>query len=137
MRFSEANSTSGNFITAYDAAIVVIHGRRYPHGLIVTPTQIIAPWSMQATELTIAALEPLLALAPQLILIGTGTQQVFLAPELHCAVLQRGIGLEVMNSGAACRTYNILVAEGRSVGMALTAAASQPCCAPHTDPAPL
>ncbi|MBK1642497.1 hypothetical protein CKO12_11530 [Chromatium okenii] len=122
MRFSEADDTSGNLITAYDAEGVVVGRQRYLAGLIVTPTQIVAPWAAPAAALTITHLEQVLALAPQVILLGTGTQQIFLAPQLQFAVLQRGIGLEVMNSAAACRTYNILAAEGRRVAVALTQA---------------
>ncbi len=122
MRFSEADDTSGNLITAYDAEGVVVGRQRYPAGLIVTPTQIVAPWAVQVDDLTIEKLEQVLALAPQVILLGTGTQQIFLAPQLQFTVLQRGIGLEVMNSAAACRTYNILAAEGRRVAVALTQA---------------
>ena len=53
------------------------------------------------------------------LLLGTGATHVFPAPELRRAFAEAGVGLEAMNTGAACRTYNILLAEGRSVGAAL------------------
>jgi uncharacterized protein len=53
------------------------------------------------------------------LLLGTGTKQVFPAPDVRRAFADAGVGLEAMTTGAACRTYNILLAEGRMVGAAL------------------
>ncbi|MBV5310546.1 Mth938-like domain-containing protein [Chromatium okenii] len=115
MRFSEADNANGYLIDAYDTHGVVIGKQRYAQGLIVTPTQIIAPWSLQLADLTAESIDELLAFAPQIIVLGTGSRQVFPDPILYFAVLERGIGFEVMDTGAACRTYNILVSEGRRV----------------------
>jgi uncharacterized protein len=57
--------------------------------------------------------------ALQSLLLGTGAKQVFPTPDLRRAFAEAGVGLEAMNTGAACRTYNILLAEGRPVGAAL------------------
>lgn len=115
MKFSEADNTNGYLIDAYDAQGVMIGKQRYTQGLIVTPTQIIAPWSLQPTDLTAEFIDELLAFAPQIIVLGTGNRQVFPDPSLYFAVMERGIGFEVMDTGAACRTYNILIADGRRV----------------------
>jgi uncharacterized protein len=57
--------------------------------------------------------------ALQSLLLGTGAMQVFPTPDLRRAFAEAGVGLEAMNTGAACRTYNMLLAEGRPVGAAL------------------
>jgi len=115
MRFSEADNTNGHLIDAYDAHGVVIGKQRYQQGLIVMSTQIIAPWTVQPADLTGEHLDELLAFTPQIIVLGTGSRQVFPDSRLYFAVLERGVGFEVMDTGAACRTYNILVSEGRRV----------------------
>jgi uncharacterized protein len=70
-------------------------------------------------ELEAADLEPVVALAPEVLLIGTGVRQVFPAAAVFAALHARRIGFEVMDTGAACRTYNVLVAEDRRVAAAL------------------
>ncbi|MBK1693266.1 hypothetical protein CKO09_00725 [Chromatium weissei] len=119
MKFSEANHTDGHLIEAYDARSVVIGTQRYSQGLIVTPTQIIAPWSVQPANLTEKHIDELLTLKPLIIILGTGSRQEFPDLKLYFAVMERGVGFEVMDTGAACRTYNILVSEGRRVVAAL------------------
>ena len=69
--------------------------------------------------LTAEHLEAVLGESTQVLILGTGTRQHFPAPKVQFALLERGIGLEVMDTGAACRTYNILVSEGRDVVAAL------------------
>ena len=66
-----------------------------------------------------AALGAVLDLGPEILVLGTGERQVFPEPQVIVALAARGIGLEVMDNGAACRTYNILLAEGRKVALAL------------------
>lgn len=70
-------------------------------------------------ELTAAHVERLCALGTDLLIIGTGPRQVFLAPALAALVMSRGIGCETMDTAAACRSYNVLIAESRSVAAAL------------------
>ena len=61
----------------------------------------------------------MLSLEPEIVILGTGERQVFPEPSLFAAVAGRGVGLEVMDNGAACRTYNVLLAEGRRVALAI------------------
>ena len=81
-----------------------------------------------ATALEPAHLDALLALAPELLVLGTGQRQVFPSPAVMAACLTRGIGIEVMDNAAAARTYNVLAGEGRKVVVALLLAdaATQP-----------
>jgi uncharacterized protein len=116
MKFSEADSTGSYLIESYSAGWISLSGRCYTRSLILTPTDIIEPWGpTRAADLTRQHLTAIERLAPRVALIGTGDQPAFLDPVLYAGLLERGIGVEVMTTGAACRTYNILVAEGRDV----------------------
>jgi uncharacterized protein len=126
MKFSEADGTGGYLIEGYSAGWISISGRRYTRSLILTPSDIIEPWGpTKATDLTRQHLTAIKHLAPRIALIGTGDEPAFLDPALYAGLLERGIGVEVMTTGAACRTYNILVSEGRDVvaGLILEATA--------------
>ncbi len=88
--------------------------------LILTGRQVITDWQpQQLTELTAAHLEVVLSLDPELVLLGTGARQQFPAMEILSRLHRAQIGVEVMDTPAACRTFNILVAEGRHVAAAL------------------
>ncbi|EXJ14336.1 Mth938-like domain-containing protein [Imhoffiella purpurea] len=120
MRFTEADKSSGFLIEAYGDGGIQVNGHPYAQGLILTPQRIIAPWGPHSPpELTPEHLEPLLELAPQVVVLGTGSSQMFPDPGVYFDVMSRGIGFEIMDTGAACRTYNILVSEGRRVAAAL------------------
>ncbi len=71
------------------------------------------------TELTSAHFEAALALAPELVIFGSGRSLKFVSPALYRSLIERRIGIETMDTAAACRTYNVLAAEGRSVVAAL------------------
>jgi uncharacterized protein len=74
------------------------------------------PWNVEdQTELSVEHFAKLAALKPELVIIGTGKQQLFLKPNLLQPLIQAKIGFEMMDSQAACRTYNILMSEGRKV----------------------
>jgi uncharacterized protein len=88
--------------------------------LILTGRQVITEWEPnQLTELTAAHLEMVLSLEPELVLLGTGARQQFPAMDILATLQRAQIGVEVMDTAAACRTFNILVAEGRHVAAAL------------------
>lgn len=87
---------------------------------VVMPRRLVRDWPPQSfEELAPAHFEALAALQPELVLFGSGERLRFPPPRLTTALVQHGIGLEVMDTGAACRTYNILMAEGRNVAAAL------------------
>ena len=75
--------------------------------------------SAELDELTEADLEPVFALQPEIVVLGSGPRQRFPEPRLLAAIMTRGIGCEVMDTGAACRTYNVLVSEARRAVAAL------------------
>ena len=77
-------------------------------------------WNVTSVEdLSTGAFDTIAALQPELVLLATGDQQRFPIPALMAYLPSRGIGLEVMTSAAACRTYNVLVAEDRRVALAV------------------
>lgn len=115
MKFSE-DTTDGYRIEAYDAESLTIGGRRYHRALALSAERLVADWGPDRPEaLQAAHIAELLETDPQLILLGTGQVQRLLPLELQAPALTRGIGIEVMSTPAACRTYNILHAEGRRV----------------------
>jgi uncharacterized protein len=120
MNFAEADSGEGHFIEGYARGRIIVDGRGYGESLIVSPERIIADWGPASVgELTEDHLASLANLSPQVIIIGTGEHQVFPDPRLYFSLVTRGIGVEIMDTGAACRTYNILMAEGRRVAAGL------------------
>jgi uncharacterized protein len=115
VKLHAAAPSAANAITGYGDGYVLVNGQRHESSLIVTPEQVMA-WDVAAfTELTAQHFEKLNNLKAEIILLGTGPKQRFPQPSLMASV----VGLEVMDVKAACRTYNILVAEGRKVAAAL------------------
>jgi uncharacterized protein len=107
--------------TGYGADHVLINGHRYDASLLLTARGIeVAPWAGLGFEaLTAAHFRWIASRELDILLLGTGTRLRFPHPSLTRALVEAQIGLEVMDIGALCRTYNILVAEGRSVGAAV------------------
>lgn len=92
----------------------------YSHSLVLTADQLLTDWPPQRFEdLQQKHLEVLFQLQPELVLLGTGSKQQFPPAEFMMEFYQRGIGLEVMATAPACRTFNVLVAESRQVLAAL------------------
>ena len=108
-----------------DAQLIVSYGPagfRIGHGsydshVLVLPTRTVA-WN---GELSMEALEPVLSATPatEILLIGTGARHEMIPPELRKALKARGVGVDSMDTGAACRTFNVLLAESRRVAVAL------------------
>ena len=119
MKLHAAASSARNVITAYGEDYVAVNGARHQSSLVVLPEKLVA-WGAESFEkLKSEDFEALQALQAEIILLGTGPRQRFPDPRLTAPLAAAGIGLEVMDLKAACRTYNILVAEERKVGLAL------------------
>ena len=111
--------TALNTVTAYGPGFIEINKVRHASAVLLTPDRV-EPWEVASFEaLGEADLERLRVLAPEVALLGTGSRQRFPHPRLSRALSEARIGLEVMTTAAACRTYNILMAEGRKVAAAL------------------
>ena len=99
---------------------ITVNETVYHQSLVLTADTLLSPWPVTSLEeLDGEALQPLLASNPAVVLLGTGQQQRFPEARLYGLFGQRGIGLEVMDNGALCRTFNILVAEDRAVTAAI------------------
>jgi uncharacterized protein len=107
-------------ITAYDAGHIAVNGRRLTKSFILTPQRLIEDWPPASFDsLTESDLRTVADLNCPIVLLGTGPRQHFPVPALLRPLIERRIGIEVMDSFAACRTYNVLMAEGRDVAAAL------------------
>lgn len=107
-------------VTGYDAAGVEINAQRFDYSLIVMPETPPRPWPVTRFEdLQAAHFEQIAADAPDVVILGTGERQRFVHPRLIQSLSARHTGVESMDSQAACRTYNVLMGEGRKVTLAL------------------
>ncbi len=114
-------STDGRHtITAYDADHVAVDGQRLTQSFLLTPQRLVENWPPPTLDaLTAADIEAIAAFNCPIVLLGTGQRQRFPSPALLRPLFELRIGVEVMDTFAACRTYNILMAEGRDVLAAL------------------
>ncbi len=105
--------------SGHGPGFVAINRVRYETSIVVTP-RAVQEWTVTGFEtLSAADFAPVLALMPEVLIFGTGRVIRFPARAIALDLAAAGIGLEVMDSGAACRTYNILAAEGRRVAAAI------------------
>jgi uncharacterized protein len=109
-----------NLVRRYGGGVIVIGEQHITRPCIVTAQQLLPQWSATSiAELSAAQLEPLFALDVSIVLLGGGETHHFAQPAIRAAFRSRGIALECMNLGAACRTYNILASEERTVAAGL------------------
>ncbi len=107
-------------VTGYEDDWIEINAQRFDHSLLVLPEIAPRPWPVTSFEaLEAAHFDTLAATEPDLVILGTGERQRFVNPRLLASLMAQRIGLECMDNRAACRTYNILMAEGRKVALAL------------------
>ncbi len=106
--------------TAYGLDSVSINEQPFTQSLLLSATTIHHPWPVTTLgDLEEQTLAPIFEMNPDVVLLGTGQRQVFPTPEIMGYFGKRGVGLEVMDNGALCRTFNILIAEERAVVGAL------------------
>ena len=119
MKLHLAPGAGLQLFSGYGAEYVAINNVRYEECMVVTP-QAVTEWTVTAfDQLTGADFGFIGELKPDVVIFGTGAAQRFPRPELARALAATGTGVEVMDSRAACRTYNILAAEGRKVVAAI------------------
>ncbi|MHB1221063.1 MAG: Mth938-like domain-containing protein [Gammaproteobacteria bacterium] len=107
-------------IRGYQPGLMQINEQMLTQSLIVTPNQLIENWSPQTIEeLTAEHLKMITDLKPDILLIGTGSKHVLLKTDIYGELVNQGIGVEVMSTAAACRTFNALASEDRKVAAAL------------------
>lgn len=114
------SKTAGvNQIDGYGADYILVNGGRHERSLIVLPDEVVTAWASGFSSLSLVHFDALALRAPEIVLLGSGGRLRFPAPGLYAALIKARIGVEVMDTPAACRTYNILAAEGRRVAAAL------------------
>jgi uncharacterized protein len=116
MRFTQDSSSAVNLIRAYGSGELRINETVYRGAVILNASTLIAEPNIQNLDDLIGIdVSRILALEPELVLVGTGARQIFPVASFGAQFLRAGIGYEVMDTGAACRTFNVLVGEERRV----------------------
>ena len=120
MKLQAARLEGQNAIARHGSDGVLVNGVEHRRSVVVPWTGAVAPWPVERFEaLTQSHFAQLLALAPELVIFGSGAKIRFVPPALLKPLIERRVGVETMDTAAACRTYNVLLAEGRSVVAAL------------------
>jgi uncharacterized protein len=120
VKLQAERAEGSNAITRHSSEGVVVNGQTYRESLIVPWQGEVIAWSPNRFEaLTAADFDTLQAMNPELVLFGSGAKLRFAHPQLLQGLMRHRIGLETMDTAAACRTYNVLLAEGRRVVAAL------------------
>jgi uncharacterized protein len=116
VKFTLTPGDASHLVRGYTDDEVLIGAHSVRGSCIVTADTLITQWEPQSfAELTAVHCEALLALDPELVVLGTGPAQRFPSAQIRALIAARGVGLEAMQLGAACRTFNVLVQEGRRV----------------------
>jgi len=109
-----------NLFTGYGDGYVEVNARRYTASLLVSGDRLVTDWPASSVEeLTADHMAAIIEVQPEIVLLGTGARFVFADPRLLAPLYKAQVGVEVMDTPAACRTYNILLGEGRNVVAAL------------------
>ena len=120
MPLAEDIVTSRHRLTSYSEDSVSINDAVYRQSLVLTSDALLCPWPVKTLEqLCAELLAPIFDSKPAVVLLGTGPKQQFPEARIFGLFGEQGIGLEVMDNGALCRTFNILVAEDRAVTAAI------------------
>jgi uncharacterized protein len=120
MRLTDDRIGGALLVRSYSPGEVRVGETVLHRSCLLRADQLIADWRPQRIEeLTEADLDAVFALDPEIIVLGSGTRQRFPDARLLATIMARGIGCEVMDTGAACRTYNVLVSEDRRAVAAL------------------
>ena len=134
VKFQPDRAEGVNTISRHEPGRIWVGAEAHPHSVLVPWQGPVRPWRPAAAddpagatagvpgslaELATAHFEAVLALAPELVVFGSGTRLQFVPPAMYRALIDAGVGLETMDTAAACRTFNVLASEGRSVVAAL------------------
>ena len=120
MKFERDSPDGRNSFTGYGEGYVQVSGKRHTASLVVAADRVVEDWPAASVEaLSADHLAAIIELAPEIVLLGTGPAFRFPDAALLAPLYKAGIGVEVMDTPAACRTYNILLGEGRNVVAAL------------------
>ncbi len=119
MELHQESNQALNTITSYGDGFVAVNLERHEGSVIVMPESL-KPWPVASFDaLSPEHFDALVQAAPEVVIFGSGAKLRFPHPRLTAALAKQRIGVETMDFGAACRTYNILMSEGRRVAAAL------------------
>jgi uncharacterized protein len=120
MKFQPDRAEGVNTIARHEPGRIWVGTEVIASSVLVPWVGAVCPWPVaRPDELTPAHFEQILELRPELVVFGSGVKLQFVKPALYRALIEHGIGIETMDTAAACRTYNVLAAEGRTVVAAL------------------
>jgi uncharacterized protein len=120
MRLSLNGQGAANTIQAYGHGFITINTQHFHRSVVVARDRIIGDWPPQRfADIQSCHMRLLTTLNPEILLLGTGDHQQFPHPEILEPLINQRIGFEIMDTPAACRTYNIILTEGRQVAAAL------------------
>lgn len=120
MRLQLDNADAAYIIRGYDSGRIFVNDEALTRSFVVTPDQLLRDWPPQTIgELRREHFQVVADLGPEIVLFGTGNRLCFPATEITAPLNARNIGVEVMDTAAACRSFSILAAEGRRVAAAL------------------
>ncbi|MGB7183354.1 MAG: Mth938-like domain-containing protein [Burkholderiaceae bacterium] len=120
MKLHQNQSEALNTVTAYDSGFIEVNAVRHEGGIYFMPEGPVMQWpATTLADLNADIIAQLLSTQAEIVLLGTGEKQYFPKPDQIEPLIRAGRGYEVMSTSAACRTYNILMAEGRLVMAAL------------------
>jgi uncharacterized protein len=120
MQLSQDPNHGKFYIRSYSPGKIVVNNHSYDRSIVLTSTRLIDDWSpQQINQLKPADFTDIAQENPEVVLLGTGRQQHFPPAAIMATLIEHNIGYEIMDTAAACRTYNVLVAEGRKVTAAL------------------
>lgn len=120
MALHQFTGNNVRLFSGYGDGFVAVNGQVYRQSIIVSPASVRTDWVVAGfSALTQENFQVLLELKSEILLLGTGARQHFARPELYRDLIKAGIGVEFMDTPAACRTYNILAAEDRNVAAAI------------------
>jgi uncharacterized protein len=116
----QASSAFYNTFTGYGEGYVEINQKRYEESLVVMPEGVLELWPVdRLAALEVRHFARVLELGPEIVIFGSGSRLRFVNPALTAPLIDSGVGIETMDTHAACRTYNVLMSEGRRVACAL------------------
>jgi len=116
MKFAEDHNSANYKISGYDHDSIGINGLPHAQSLVLSPMELLNDWEpTEYNELKTQHLDAIYAMKPEIIILGTGLKQLFPPAEILRRLAKEQIGYEIMDTQAACRTFNILMAEDRNV----------------------
>ena len=110
------NNNDKNKISSYSNGSFTVNSQIFSNSIVISESKLLSEWAVNTfNDIATHHIEEIISYKPEIIIIGTGKSLKLLPEKFNALALSKGIGMEVMDTGAACRSYNLLVDEGRNV----------------------